>query len=98
MTKKEQAAATFLANLKAKLPEITKDAFVRGNVVYWESGPFEWAIDLDYAIHEEAAPELKAMGLSTKYKHPAVPMLDELTPAGFYHEAVNGYSIALCER
>ena len=90
-----EAALKFLAALQAKYPEIAKDAVCRAHVVYWESGPYGWAIDLDYAIHAEVAPMMAEFGKSSRYVAPKVPTLDALTPPGFYHEACNSYSISM---
>lgn len=72
--------------------EMTKELIVRDNLVIWESGPFEWAIELPYAVHcEYIGPALEERGLDPTYKGG----WEYTVPPGFNAEPQNGYTLGV---
>lgn len=89
---KEKAAQKVAAQIKQHFGEGASDLFVRANEVIWESGPFEWAIELPYAVHVEyIGPALQEAGENPEYRGG----WNYKVPAGFFAEPINSYSLAL---
>lgn len=57
--------------------------------IVWEGGPFEWATNDNYGLFEE----LKSLGMPGEYKYKAYWQ----APKGILVEAINSYSVAVCQ-
>lgn len=65
-------------------------------VVSWEGGPFDWATNDPYWLHEEIVPMMKEFKVDTRYNAEEYePYFDELP--GFYYEPVTGSQLSIRE-